>query len=451
LRSLAGAILLAVVTAACGGGATGAQPPVQALPPGALVNPTNAPVVATPAPVETATPLPSASPAPSVTPVPAATPPVADARLHVPQGFVANVVAHVGNARELAALPNGDLLVGTTGAQVAIVPNAESAGTAGTPATFASLPEGPAQGVAFGGGTVFVATQHHVYRIAYVTGAQSGSPVQIASVRAGSAAPNSDGDVHTTSSVAVTGSALYVGVGSSCNACAEVDPTRATVQRMGLDGSAMTTQATRMRNAIALATDPSTDTVWAGGAGQDSLPASHPYEFLDPVSTRTAPADYGWPDCEENRVAYRSGANCANTVAPALIFPAYSTLIGATFYPATQSGTYAFPAAWHGGLFASMHGSWHQSGGVPTDPPHVVFIPFSAGAPTRAVNWGDPASQWNDFFTGFQLANGQRIGRTTGVAVGSQGSLFVADDAAGTIFRIRPTGTSGSAVKRAKP
>jgi glucose/arabinose dehydrogenase len=218
---------------------------------------------------------------------------------------------------------------------------------------------------------------------------------------------------------------------------------------MALDGTGMTTQARRWRNAIALATDPSTGTVWAGGAGQDSIAQSHPYEFMDPVSTRSAPADYGWPDCEENHVAYKAGADCSNVVVPALEFPAYSTLIGAAFYPSSQSGPYAFPAAWRGGLFVGVHGSWHLApNGVPVDPPHVAFVPFSGNAPARAVSWSDPTAQWNDFFTGFQNAGGARIGRVTGVAVGSQGSLFVADDQANAIYRIRPAGTATSSARR---
>jgi glucose/arabinose dehydrogenase len=295
---------------------------------------------------------------------------------------------------------------------------------------------------------VFVATQHGVYRIPYTTGAQAGTPAKIASVRTGAIAPNSDGDVHTTSSIAIGGSTLYVGVGSSCNACTEVDPTRATVQRMAIDGSGMTTQATRLRNAIAVAADPSTGTVWAGGAGQDDLAQGHPYEFMDAVSARAAPADYGWPACEENHVAYTTGANCSAVVTPALEFPAYSTIIGAAFYPASQTGSYAFPATWRGGLFVGMHGSWHANGPIPIDPPHVAFVPFSGGAPATAVNWSNPSAQWNNFLTGFQASNGSRIARTTGVAVGAQGSLFVADDQNGWILRIRPSSSATSAVPR---
>jgi len=433
--------LLAVAFAACGGGgSTNASLNAGSGPPGVGVAP-----VPTPTPVTQPSSVPTASATP--TPGPSAAP--ADAAIHAPQGFLVSHIATVGGARELAALPNGDLIVGTSGSSITIVPNAESAGATGTSATFATLPDSPAQGVAFGNGFVFVATQHGVYRIPYTTGAQTGTPAKIASVRTGAIAPNSDGDVHTTSSVAVSGSTLYVGVGSSCNACTEVDPTRATVQRMGIDGSGMTTQATRLRNAMAVVADPSAGTVWAGGAGQDDLAQGHPYEFMDAVSARTAPADYGWPACEENHVAYTAGANCSAVVAPALEFPAYSTIIGAAFYPASQTGAYAFPATWHGGLFVGMHGSWHANGsGIPIDPPHVAFVPFSGGAPATAVNWSNPSAQWNDFLTGFQNGSGSRVARVTGVAIGAQGSLFVADDQNGWILRIRPSSSATSAVRK---
>jgi glucose/arabinose dehydrogenase len=442
VRSSIGALVLAACVAACSGGGSTTPSPGVVLPDGG----------GTAAPTTTPTPglQPTATPTPTATPAATTTPPAANSALHVPSGFSASVIASIGGARELAALPNGDLLVATSGSSVYLVPGAENTGIASNPVTFGNLPDSPAQGVAFGAGYVFVATQHGVYRAPYTTGAQSGSFTKIASVRTGSVSPGTDGDVHTTSSIAVSGNYLYVGVGSSCNACAETDPTRATVQRMGLDGSGMVTQATRIRNAMAFATDPTTGNVWAGGAGQDDLPYGHPYEFMDPVSSHAIGADYGWPVCEENQHAYTSGANCSSTIEPALEFPSYSTLIGATFYPASQTGAYVFPSAWRGGLFVSAHGSWHtvSGGSVPYDAPHVAFVPFSGGVPAHAVNWSDPTVQWNDFFTGFQQSSGSRIGRTTGVAVGSSGSLFVADDQNGVVYRVRPTSSAPAAIKR---
>ena len=124
----------------------------------------------------------------------------------------------------------------------------------------------------------------------------------------------------------------------------------------------MTAKAVRIRNAIALTVNPATQTVWVGDAGQDSLTNGHPYEFFDPVTLHTDVADYGWPDCEENRQAYTPGADCSATAIPRVVFPAYETLIGAAFYPVNASGPYAFPAAYRGGAFVTMHGSWHTGG-----------------------------------------------------------------------------------------
>jgi len=381
------------------------------------------------------------SPAGSGTPVPqqtgGGTPPPANG-LTVPSGLTISVVANVSGARELTFAPNGDLFVGTSSSQVYIVPNADGASGAGTPKVFADLGDSPAAGVALDtsaqNSALYVGTQFGVYRIPYTLGDQTAQspPVKIASVR-----PGGSGD-HSTTSVAVAGSTVYASVGSSCDACTETDPTRATVQQMGLSGSSMTPKAVHIRNAIALAINPNTGTLWAGGAGQDTLPEGHPYEYFDALSLHAGVADYGWPDCEENRIAYTQGANCSNTVIPRVEFPAYQTIIGAAFYPASPIGEYHLPQQYAGGAFVAMHGSWHAQNGVPVAPPRIAFVPMNGDSPPIAVNWSDPTKQWSDFVSGFQHSDGSRIGRPTGIAVGPQGDLFIADDQTGNIYRIRP-------------
>lgn len=384
-------------------------------------------------PTSVPSPAGSASPAPTT-----------DPRIKLAAGFASNTIASVSGARELAALPNGDLLVGTSGDTIAIVPDAEAAGAAGDASTFITLPDSPAQGIALSPDHkwLYAATEYDVFRIPYHTGDRSepGSSAQkIASVRTGPVSPGSDGDVHITSSVAATASALYVGVGSSCNACVEVDPTRATIQAMNVDGSGMRTLATRLRNAIALAIDPATGTLWAGGAGQDRIAYGHPYEFMDAVTLqRGSPIDYGWPDCEENRHAYTPGADCSQVAVPLVEFPAYESHIGAAFYPVALKATYAFPQSFAGALFVASHGSWHC---CPSAPPDVAVVAMHGDSPSTPVDWSDPSKQWSEFMWGFgTTASTSYIGRPTGIAVGPKGSLFVADDANGVIYRIRPSG-----------
>jgi len=385
---------------------------------------------------------PTAAPSPTGSASPA---PTTDPRINIASGFTSSTIASVSGPRELVGLPNGDLLVGTSGNAIVIVPNAEASGAAGVAQTFISLPDAPADGIALSPdhSWIYAATEYNVYRIPYKTGDRSepsSSAQHIASVRTGPISPGSDGDVHITSSVAATSSTLYVGVGSSCNACVEVDPTRATIQAMNVDGSGMHTLATRIRNPIALTIDRTTSTLWAGGAGQDKLPYGHPYEFMDAVTLQSGnPVDYGWPDCEENRHAYTPGADCSKVAVPSVEFPAYATHIGATFYPPGAGGAYRFPKSFAGALFVTSHGSWHC---CPSTPPEVAFVPMTGDAPSTPVDWSDPTKQWTAFMWGFGSSSGTGyIGRPTGIAVGSQGSIFVADDANGVIYRVRPSGT----------
>jgi glucose/arabinose dehydrogenase len=369
--------------------------------------------------------------------------PAAPPGLTVPGGFRIRTIAQVGGARELAALPNGDLLVGTAGDRVYIVPDAEAANgrPAGAPSVFATLDNGPAAGVAFAPDRceIFFATNDGVWATRYRGGDLTAERVRrIARVRTGPVAPRSDGDVHVTTSVAYANGIVYASVGSSCNRCTEVDPTRASILQMKPDGSEFAKRATRIRNGIALFTDPATGALWVGGAGQDKLPFRHPYEFLDDVSSHAGIADYGWPECEENHRAYTAGADCSATVQPLVELFAYSTIVGAAFYPAGQTGPYAFPSAYRGGIFAAAHGSWHTTpNGDSAAPSQVVFIPMNGDAPKTPVDWAAPTKQWTTFVGGLQEAGQNRRGRPTGVAIGAKGSLFVADDQSGLVYRIR--------------
>jgi glucose/arabinose dehydrogenase len=370
--------------------------------------------------------------------------PVKPDGLTVPAGFKIQTIAQIGGARELAALPNGDLLVGTSGNQVFIVPNAEAANgkPAGAPQVFATINDNEAEGIAFAADRceVFIATTNAVWVATYKSGALTAEHIRrIAKVRTGGIPPGSDGDVHTSTSVTYAKGVVYASIGSSCNACTEIDPTRASIYTMKPDGAGFAKRATRIRNGIAIFTDPASDHVWVGGAGQDNLPFRHPYEYIDDVTSHAGVADYGWPECEENHHAYTSGADCSKTVEPLAELYAYSTIIGAAFYPAGQTGTFAFPAAYRGGVFAAAHGSWHTTpAGASAAPSQVVFFAMNGDKPKSPVDWSTPTKQWTNFIGGLQEAGQSRRGRPTGVAVGSKGSLFVADDQNGLVYRVRP-------------
>ena len=354
--------------------------------------------------------------------------------LSVVSGFAMEVVAEVSAPRELAALPNGDLLVGTNGDGMYIVPNAEADALPGKAVKFAPAPDANPAGVTFVPTTctIYWGTNQGIYKATYKDGDLTGNfgSGPIAKVR------QTSGGGHATTSVAFANGMLYASVGSSCNACTEIDPTRASIQQMNADGTSMTTKAAHIRNAIAITTNPDTGTLWAGGAGQDSLPEGHPYEFFDAVGTHAGMSDYGWPSCEENHQNYGSGADCSQIVEPLIELTAYSTIIGASFYSKNQNGKFAFPASYKGGLFLTNHGSWHtrSSDGSYFSPPRLAFVAMNGDTPATPVDWTDPTKQWTPFVSGWS----QSTARATGVAVGAKGSLFVADDATGLVYRIRP-------------
>lgn len=340
-------------------------------------------------------------------------------------------IATVADAREITVAENGDLLVGTGGSEVYIVRDAQGAPKA--PQVFATLPDSPAAGVLINGAFVYFGTQFGVWRAPYRSGdrAVRSAPKKIAALRTSGVSRD-----HVTTTLAIWKDRLYASVGSTCDVCdPDVDATRATVQAMRLDGSGRTVAAVRIRNAIALAVNPLTGSIWGGVAGQDELERGHPYEIFDPVTRHGPVADYGWPYCYENRRAAIAGKDCSQAVIPRVVFPAYETPIGAVFYPAGIKTRFAFPREYAGGAFVTLHGSWHR----PLVAPRIAFVPMHGEDPARAVDWKNPNQQWTEFVGGFQDQSGNRIARPTGIAVGQDGSIFFADDLSGGIYRIRPS------------
>lgn len=354
---------------------------------------------------------------------------------HVHDGFSIKPIASVPGARELATAPNGDVFVGTSGNAVMLVQHAES-GHPGLPRVFARFDDSPAAGVALSSSALFVGTQFGVYRIPYHSGDSHAStaPEKLAALRTSGVARD-----HNTTSVAWNGDTLYVSVGSSCNACEpELDATRATIQRVDIANHSLQPVATHIRNAIALAVDPVSHALWAGVAGVDDLAPGKPYEIFDDVTAHDLPVSYGWPSCYDNRRVHpKWPADCSHVAIPRVVFPAYATPIAAVFYDPPAHARYAFPQRYRGAVFVTLHGSWHDTPGYVA--PRVAFVPMNGDAPVHGVDWNDPATQWREFVGGYQEGSSStRSGRPTGIAVGPEGSLFVADDLAGAIYRIRP-------------
>src|SRR6202030_1688898 len=112
---------------------------------------------------------------------------------------------------------------------------------------------------------------------------------------------------------------------------------------------------------------------------------------------------------------------------------AHSSVLDFVFYDGAQ-----FPAEYKGNAFVALKGSWNRA--EPTGY-KVVRVPFKDGR---------PEGYYENFVTGFWASGERRAevwGRPAALAVTRDGTLLVADDTGGTIWRIAYTGQRDAAPK----
>jgi mono/diheme cytochrome c family protein len=148
-------------------------------------------------------------------------------------------------------------------------------------------------------------------------------------------------------------------------------------------------------------------------------------------------ADYGWPRCyydgEQQKLVLapeyggdggKKVGDCAEKVPPVAAFPAHWAPNDLQFYKGSM-----FPKAYEGGAFIAFHGSWNRAPG-PQDGYSVVFQPMADGkASGKFIVFADG-------FVGAHKDPGRAAHRPSGLAVGPDGALYVADDVKGRIWRI---------------
>src|SRR5690242_4147706 len=97
-----------------------------------------------------------------------------------------------------------------------------------------------------------------------------------------------------------------------------------------------------------------------------------------------------------------------------------------------------FPSAYKDGAFVAFHGSWNRAP-EPQGGYNVVFQPLADG------KLSGPFVVFADGFAGAVKQPGQAAHRPTGLAVGPDGSLYIADDQGGRICRVTYQGGNTSA------
>ncbi|MGH7789342.1 MAG: PQQ-dependent sugar dehydrogenase [Candidatus Binatia bacterium] len=344
-------------------------------------------------------------------------------RLHLPEGFQINTYAGgIDNARMLRFTAAGDLLVSSprTGTVVLLERDRDGDGYAdGQRVLLPGLYQ--PHGLDVHDGWLYVAEGDAVLRVRFdaATGAVSGAPERI--IKGIPAGGN-----HWTRTVRVgPDQHLYVSIGSTCNACIEKNPQRATIMRYGLDGSGGAIYASGLRNSVGFDWQPGSGDLYATDNGTDLLGDDFPPCELNRI---VEGGFYGWPFANGDRVPYASladghAAEIAASIAPAHGFGAHTAPLGMTFYRPPAAGAAAtFPAAYHGAAFVAQHGSWNRS--------------QKSGYQVVALSVRpDGTISEAPFLTGF-VVDDQAAGRPVDAAVGPDGALYVSDDYTGAVYRI---------------
>lgn len=344
-----------------------------------------------------------------------------------PAGFEVSLFAdELDNPRNIYVLPNRDVIIVEANrrrgnSRALLLRDSNKSGKPDRREVF--LPNlHAAFGIALHGGKIYAGNTDGIVAFPYRTG-----ETQI-TAKAETILSLPEGGHYTRNViVAPDGKKMYIAVGSATNVDEEgidaKDPRRAAILQANLDGSAMRVFAGGLRNPVGMDWEPKTKTLWTvvnerDGLGDDLVP-----DFL--TSVRDG-AFYGWPysyfgQFEEPRKKGQRPDLVAKAIKPDFALGSHVAALGLTFYTGSS-----FPSRYHGGAFIGMRGSWNRS--TPAGY-KVVFVPFHNGKPSGPIE---------DFLTGFLAEEkpNRAHGRPVGVALWSDGSLLVADDGAGKIWRV---------------
>ena len=349
-------------------------------------------------------------------------------QLRVPDGFHIAVFANVDGPRMLTFTPGGILLVSESGAgKVVALPNPKQTDKAERVVEVLTGLKEP-HGIAFFEGKLYVAENDKVRRYDWdEANLRASNPKKITDLPTGGG--------HSTRSLLFHNGKMYVSAGSSCNACIEKDPRRATVMEFSPDGTGQKIFAKGLRNAVGLAVNPKTATVWVTVNGRDMLGDDLPPETIYDLSQ--GGVDAGWPYCYGDRVPDSKftkpvDSRCQNVIEPKVQMQAHSAPLGLAFYEGTM-----FPPEYRNNMFVAFHGSWNRR--VPTGY-KVVRV--------KLDDKGQPQGGAEDFITGW-LAPGESkkgrwipinlpgtMGRPVGIVFSGDGTMYLSDDRAGVIYRV---------------
>lgn len=214
---------------------------------------------------------------------------------------------------------------------------------------------------------------------------------------------------------------LYISIGTLCNDCKESDREAASLVQVDPVTWKRTIFASGLRNMIGFDWHPQTKDLWGIDNGGDAKGDDWPPEELNLIREGK---NYGYPFAYGKKEVDRTREDPAgdskeklveNTEPSTMEFQAHMAPIGYQFFRAGS--------IFSGDALINWHGSWNRSRPVGFK---VQRIKFSNGKPIGA----------EDFLTGF-LKGKTRFGRPAGLAIASNGTVYISDDANGVLYSIK--------------
>lgn len=224
-------------------------------------------------------------------------------------------------------------------------------------------------------------------------------------------------------------SKIYITVGSGSNVGEngmENEVKRANILEINPDGSGERIFAAGLRNPVGMSWNPATGELWTVVNERDELGDELVPDYLTSVKKD---AFYGWPFSYygQNEDPRRKGEKpdlVAKTIVPDVPLGAHTASLGLQFYTGNQ-----FPEKYKNGAFIGQHGSWNRSSFAGYQ---VAFVPFQNGK---------ASGSFQPFLTGFiaDKEKGDVYGRPVGILQIADGSILVADDVSGIVWRVSYT------------
>jgi glucose/arabinose dehydrogenase len=336
--------------------------------------------------------------------------------IKLPPGFAIELWARVDNARQMALggtdEKGGVLYVGSRGAGKVHAVRFDAAYRAGPVTRIAEGLNMPS-GLAWRNGSLYVGAVNRILRYDEIDQRIDRPP---APVTVTDTLPK---DTHHGWKFIAFGpdGRLYVPVGAPCNICDPGDP-HAAMLRMNADGSGREIFARGIRNSVGFDWSPIDGALWFTDNGRDMLGDDSPPDELNRAPR--AGMHFGYPFCHGGDLPdpeYGARRKCSEFEAPAQKLGPHVASLGMRFYTGKM-----FPAEYRNQIFIAEHGSWNRSKKIGY---RIALVRVRDG---RVASYETFASGWLQGESGW--------GRPADLLVLPDGSLLVADDYAGAIYRI---------------